>query len=305
MSFSFCFGLQDIAGQYFPEFASVENPIRTVSEKLGSVDLTIEYSSPSIEGEEIFGATVPYDEVWTTDTSNAATIEFTSDVVIENTAVSAGKYSVLFIPKSNGIWTIIVNEETDLQLDEYDMSKDVLRMDAETSDNFEQERATFSIDRVDMLMAHVIFSWVNDKVFFEIEADIQNFVQSELDSNLATAQNYNRWIFYLLAAEILLNSNENINQAKVWIDLSESHSSVQMEWNISNYSYHYVLGHMLWTKAKILAAQNNFEDAVDYALQTMNLANNEFYITNKESENIDELYDQWSDEVDDDDEVEN
>ncbi len=55
-------------------------------------------------------------------------------------------------------------------------------------------------------------------------------------------------------------------------------------------------------KQKYWQPRAEYEEAADYVLRTMNIADNEFYIENNEAKDINGLFGQWSEEEDDDDE---
>lgn len=56
------------------------SPAATVTQRLGLVDISVEYSRPSMKERVIFGGLVPYDEVWRTGANSATKITFSDDV---------------------------------------------------------------------------------------------------------------------------------------------------------------------------------------------------------------------------------
>ena len=72
-------------------------------------------------------------------------------------------------------------------------------------------------------------------------------------------------MIYLQGAEYLLRKNEYLNIASDWIDKSQELYDPNGEWNPQYYPREYILGHMHWTKAKILASHNKYEMALAYA----------------------------------------
>lgn len=54
----------------------------------------------------------------------------------------------------------------DLKLIKYNIDKDVLRLTSPLLEHAEQERASFSINRSDLLAAHIKFSCVNSEISF-------------------------------------------------------------------------------------------------------------------------------------------
>jgi len=76
----------------------------------GDLTVTVFYNRPYKKGREIFGALVPYDEVWRTGANEATTFETNKDIVIEGKTLKKGKYSLWSIPRPER-WTIIFNSE--------------------------------------------------------------------------------------------------------------------------------------------------------------------------------------------------
>jgi hypothetical protein len=87
------------------------SPPATATGKVNGATITIDYSSPSVKGRQIWGGLVPYNKIWRAG-ANEATI-FTTDkaIQVEGKSLPAGKYS-LFATPGEKQWTIIFNSET-------------------------------------------------------------------------------------------------------------------------------------------------------------------------------------------------
>ncbi len=77
-----------------------------------SNDVTIKvfYNRPYKKGREIFGALVPYGEVWRTGANEATTFQTNNDLLIEGRTLKKGKYSLWTIPGQE-TWQVIFNSE--------------------------------------------------------------------------------------------------------------------------------------------------------------------------------------------------
>ncbi|HKY96984.1 MAG TPA: DUF2911 domain-containing protein [Gemmatimonadaceae bacterium] len=107
--------------------AGAMSPPDTVRATVGTANIEIAYSRPSRRGRTIFGNVVPLDSVWRTG-ANAATMFTTSaDLIIGNTPVPAGKYTLWTIPSKTGA-KLVINSQTGQWGTEYDMSKDFARI---------------------------------------------------------------------------------------------------------------------------------------------------------------------------------
>lgn len=75
-----------------------------------SKNVKISYGQPSKRDRAIFGALVPYNEVWRAGANEATEITFAKDGTFGGKAVKAGTYSLFVIPTEKE-WTIILNSE--------------------------------------------------------------------------------------------------------------------------------------------------------------------------------------------------
>ncbi|MBU2494080.1 MAG: DUF2911 domain-containing protein [Bacteroidetes bacterium] len=103
------------------------SPSATAYQKIGTTEVTINYSRPGVKGRTIWGGLVPYNEIWRTGANAATTIEFSTDVVVEGNKIPSGKYALFTIPADKE-WTIIINNNWDQGgTSEYAETDDVVR----------------------------------------------------------------------------------------------------------------------------------------------------------------------------------
>lgn len=74
------------------------SPFSKLEQKIGTTDVTVEYSRPGVKDRKIFGELVPYDKKWRTGANAATKITFSKDVTVEGKAVPAGTYAVFTTP---------------------------------------------------------------------------------------------------------------------------------------------------------------------------------------------------------------
>jgi len=96
---------------------------------IGSSMIIMSYGSPSKKGRIIWGALVPYGEVWRTGANEATHIRFEHDMLIEGQPLAAGDYAIYSVPERKE-WTIIFNKMWNEWGTEYDASQDILRVQA-------------------------------------------------------------------------------------------------------------------------------------------------------------------------------
>lgn len=95
---------------------------------VGGVSLTLEYGRPEVREREIWGALVPWGEVWRTGANEATTIELGGDVLVEGQPLPAGRYGLFTIPGEEE-WVVVFNRVADQWgAYDYDAGEDALRV---------------------------------------------------------------------------------------------------------------------------------------------------------------------------------
>jgi hypothetical protein len=84
------------------------SPKDTVKFELNDTKLEVFYNRPYKKGREIFGALVPFNEVWRTGANEATTFTTNKDLIIEGITLTKGEYTLWTIP-NDSTWTIIFN----------------------------------------------------------------------------------------------------------------------------------------------------------------------------------------------------
>ena len=93
---------------YFVEnlLAKRLSPKDTVRFELNDTELEVTYNRPSKKGREVFGALVPFNEVWRTGANEATTFSTNKDLMIQGIYVPKGDYTLWTIP-SDSTWNFI------------------------------------------------------------------------------------------------------------------------------------------------------------------------------------------------------
>lgn len=95
---------------YLKEQTKKISPEKTATYEKNGMDLKVNYSSPFKKGREIFGALVPYNEVWRTGANEPTTFTTGSKISVGGKNLAAGTYSLWTIPGKE-TWTFIFNSE--------------------------------------------------------------------------------------------------------------------------------------------------------------------------------------------------
>src|SRR5271163_5020422 len=77
----------------------------------GGKTLTVDYSSPRAKGRKIFGALVPYGEVWRAGANEATSFVTDADLNVGGKSIPAGSYTLFTIPDKDK-WTLIISKKT-------------------------------------------------------------------------------------------------------------------------------------------------------------------------------------------------
>jgi len=145
-----------VTAMLFSSVACAQNqasPPATATGKVNGATITITYSSPGVKGRQIWGALVPYDQVWRAGANAATIFETDKDIMVEGKSLKAGKYSLYIIPGQTE-WTYIFNTQTgqwgiknDGSTTE-DPAKDALRVKVKPQKSKAmQERMQYVIDK--------------------------------------------------------------------------------------------------------------------------------------------------------------
>ncbi len=150
------------------------SPPATAKGKIKDANITIDYSSPSVKGRQIWGSLVPYNKIWRAGANEATIFTTDKDITVEGKKLPAGKYS-LFMTPGEKEWTVIFNSQTgqwgiknsgDANLDP---TKNVLEVKVKPKTEKDvQEKLTYTVE--DKMMDKGFFlRWDKLKVFVSIK----------------------------------------------------------------------------------------------------------------------------------------
>jgi len=108
------------------------SPPDTVRSTVGAAKIEVAYSRPYKRARVIFGSdVVPWGKVWRTGANAATQFTTSSDLMIGDKLVPAGKYTLWTLPSPTGA-KLIINSQTGQWGTDYDASKDFARLDLTT-----------------------------------------------------------------------------------------------------------------------------------------------------------------------------
>ena len=146
-------------------YAQLQSPVASprakVSQKVGLVNINLDYSRPSKKGRTIFGNLVPFNQIWRTGANQATTISFSDDVKINNQLVEKGEYHVYSVPRESKL-DLVIYEKTDAwgSLKSFDESLIKARVSSDFYDlPFAVETFTISLGDISNAGASFNLSW--------------------------------------------------------------------------------------------------------------------------------------------------
>lgn len=189
------------------------SPDATVTQFVGVTEVKIDYSSPGVKERKIWGALVPFGEIWRTGANEATTITFSDAVKVNGNELPAGTYGIHTIPGENE-WEFIFSK--DIKVDgssTFNKDNEVLRVKAKPEEHHFMERMTFLFTDVTDNSVNVHLLWDKLGVSFKIETNTNEIFLSNAREQLS-------WSPTFQAAQYCLNANINLEEALSWIEAS-------------------------------------------------------------------------------------
>jgi tetratricopeptide (TPR) repeat protein len=213
------------------------NQKASVSQWIGPVSITINYSSPDVHGPNgedrkghIWGELVPYGFTdlgfgsskaapWRAGANQNTTISFSNDVKIEGKDLKAGTYALFLSAEKDKPWTwVFSNNSTSWGSFFYDVKEDALRAEITPQDAEYAEWLTYGFDDRKPNSAVAYLQWENKKIPFKIEVPNINEIyltkmREELRNSIGF--DYRNWMF---AAQFCVQNKTNLEEALVWAE---------------------------------------------------------------------------------------
>ena len=140
-------------------FVSAQGKLASSAEvatgNINGATITVKYGSPSVKARQIWGALVPFNQVWRAGANEATTFETDKDLMIEGSKLPAGKYSFFVIPNEKECTVIFNKIAKQWGSGKYNEKEDQLRVKVkpETAKS-SSEKLVYSIDK-----NKVVLSW--------------------------------------------------------------------------------------------------------------------------------------------------
>ena len=169
-----------------PQAVPPTNPQASVLQWIGPTTVEVAYSRPGKKDRTIFGALVPWNQVWRTGSDNATRLRVSTPIRIEGKALPAGTYELFAIPRPDR-WTIIVQQsQQQWGSYAYDPVHDVLRVDV-TPTHGDAVVETFTIGFGDLApdAATMQIRWDDVVVPVRLTVDVVGLVVPTIEAAMA------------------------------------------------------------------------------------------------------------------------
>ncbi|GAB4013763.1 hypothetical protein GCM10028808_34040 [Spirosoma migulaei] len=231
------------------------SPGASVMQTIGTTDLTVTYSRPSLKGRTPFtDSFVPLGKVWRTGANGATNFTTTTDLMVNGKTLPAGTYAILSIPE-DGSATLIFSKNKTVTEQTYKQEEDALRVNLTPAENSEKVE-TFTIDFSDLSdsTAKMNFKWANVVASASLKVDVTANAAANVDK--AVADKPDDAAVLQAAASYNLSKGRNLEQSLSWID-----KSIAKGENYRN----------LYVKSQILAKMGKYNDALPLAQKALSM----------------------------------
>ncbi len=227
-----------VAGLTLPP--SGNNQKASVSQFIGPVRVTIEYSSPAVHGPDgkdrrgqIWGKLVPYGVTnlgfgngkpspWRAGANENTLFSVSYPVTIEGKTLPAGRYGLHMIPSADE-WTVIFSKDTGSWGSFfYDESHDALRVQVKPHKHEYREWLTYEFTERRPTEATAELQWEELSVPLKIKAENLNEIYiTKLKEELTSVPGFD-YKSYDAAAQFCLTAKTNLDQAMIWAEAAVS-----------------------------------------------------------------------------------
>lgn len=216
------------------------SPPAKLTQEVGVTEITVEYSSPGVKGRPVWGALVPYGQLWRTGANAATKVTFARDVTVGGQPVPAGSYSLHTIP-AQAAWTVILNRNPTASSREYKQAEDVARFSVTPQAIPHRERLAFVFANMTDDGATLDLEWEKLRVSIPIKVATAAQAMASIKALQDTS-----WRPYNAAARYLLDAKKELDLGLALVDRS---IALKEDW------------FNVWTRAQLLMAKGKKKEA--------------------------------------------
>jgi VCBS repeat-containing protein len=225
------------------------SPGASVSQVIGTTDVSVKYSRPLLRGRDVFGGVVAYDKVWRTGANGTNQITFSNDVMIAGQKLAAGTYGIFSIPTA-GDWTLIFNKDITAQEQNYSQEKDALRVTVKPVSIAKTEAFTIDFTGLSDSTADMNIYWSDKKIVAPITIETTKMIEAAF--NKVSTDNAN----IMRTSADYLSGKGKLEQALKMVNTSIAGAETFRN---------------VWSKAQIMSKLGNYSEALPLAQNALAL----------------------------------
>ncbi len=195
------------------------SPAAKMEQKIGLVDVSLEYSRPSKKGRKIFGDVVPYNEVWRTGANAATKITFSDDVMVGGAEVKKGSYALLTKPGEK-TWSIMLYPHVSTSFGSYvesTVEPTTVTVDAVMMpEGLDVESFMMGFDNLTNHGGTLYILWERTYVGVDIKVNTDKTVEANITKVMAGPSAND----YFSAASYYYAEKRDLNKALEWVNTS-------------------------------------------------------------------------------------
>jgi hypothetical protein len=191
------------------------SPGASVTQTVGTTDLSLKYSRPGVKGRAVWGALVPYGEPWRTGANEATTLTVADDVQVEGKPLPAGSYAIVTVPGKDE-WTVAFSKQKNLwRGTAYDAKEDQLRVTVKPQAAEHVEWLQFTFDATSPSETELALRWEKLRVPVRISVDVTAKVLRDCRAAVAAAA-ADDWRTPYRAATWCLENGQAPDETAAW-----------------------------------------------------------------------------------------
>lgn len=195
------------------------SPAATVTQTIGLTDIAVSYHRPAVNGRTVWGALVPYGQVWRAGANENTTVSFSTAVTVGGAPLAAGTYGLHMIPTA-GDWTAIFSREAGAWGSfSYDQAEDAARVTVKPEAAPFQERLGYSFDEPAADAVVLALRWEKVRVPLAIRIDLPRTVLENYKAQLRGLPRFG-WQGWNQIAEWAARNGMDLDEALAWSDRS-------------------------------------------------------------------------------------
>jgi hypothetical protein len=195
------------------------SPHARVEQTVGITDLAVDYHRPAVAERPIWGALVPYGEVWRAGANENTVFETSTDLVVEGEPLPAGRYGLHVIP-TEGDWTVIFSTVADAWGSySYRPEEDALRVAVTPREAPMGERLAYRFDEPGEDAVEMVLHWEELEIPVRIAIDTPGAVLAQMERERRGVSGFYAEAWDQIAA-YALDHGRRTEEALAWADRS-------------------------------------------------------------------------------------